>query len=160
MRIWGCHTLDVKVSCSPRQWPFLSFQGSHEPKGQCACSCHLEPITLTCGFTGQEQVGWGSSRTINEKLQWEPQAQAWPSAYRKQAKAAQGEVMGTERHVQRGAAPQPSDWATCGGHLGMCPSAFSSHHLKTSHPVTEFPAVVIAMVIKATYTSSSPSRHK
>lgn len=142
---------------SPRQWPHLSFQGSHVCEGQCAWSCLLDSITSTCWFTGQEQVGWSRSRRIrscsgNLRHRHDP---VCTSSEQRQL----GEKSGGQHGLAKGELlPSPADGAI----LWRPPRhvSFKSFKppldLKTSHPVTELPAVVIAIIIKATYTSACP----
>lgn len=78
--------------------------------------------------------------------------------YRKQTKAAQGEVGGQHGLAKGELLPNPAD-----GAILWRPPRYVSFSffkppmdLKTSRPVIELPAVVIAIVTKATYTPASP----
>lgn len=92
------------------------------PKLQSACFSHLlEPITLTCWSTGQEQVKWGRSGAVRS-------CRRTLGAHRKQVKAAQkrsgDSTAGPNGSCSLALEIEPS----YGRHLGRGPSALPSYN--------------------------------
>lgn len=123
MWMWGRHTLDAKASGLPDSGYYIYLSWAPRCPG-CSLlvfSHPLEPITLTCWSTGQEQIRWGRSRAIRS-------CRGTLGAYRKQVKAAR-KRSGDSTVGPNGSCPlaleiEPS----CGSHLDRGSSALPSYN--------------------------------